>query len=140
LVDQRCGVECLPRFLVSELLGRQLPKLVVDQRQELIGGLRIALLNGGQDSGDFAHRSSGPAEAPMYPECNHCIMQMLASGFWVSQRRKRNELNFRVGRRLRVGTSLPGEIGERSDVSQAGFYFGRSKALASTSGLTLTSL
>ena len=36
-------------------LGRQPAQLVVDQRQELLGGVRIALLDGGQDAGDFVH-------------------------------------------------------------------------------------
>jgi hypothetical protein len=40
---------------VLQLLGRQLAQLVVDQRQQLVGGLRVALLDGVQDLGDSAH-------------------------------------------------------------------------------------
>src|SRR5262249_56471555 len=44
------------RLLLGQLLGRQLAQLVVDQRQQLLGGVRLALFDGGQDAGDFAHR------------------------------------------------------------------------------------
>jgi hypothetical protein len=42
------------RFLVH-LLSRELAQLVVDQRQELLGCRRIALLDGGQDVLDVIH-------------------------------------------------------------------------------------
>jgi hypothetical protein len=35
--------------------SRHLPKLVVDERQELLGGRGIALLDGGEDLRDVAH-------------------------------------------------------------------------------------
>src|SRR5262249_31887000 len=54
-MDQGRGIERLPRLLVRELLGRQFAQLLVDQRQELLGGGRIALLDGGQDARDVAH-------------------------------------------------------------------------------------
>ena len=43
-----------PGLLLGHLLGRQLPQLVVDQRQKLLGGLGVALFDGGEDSGDVA--------------------------------------------------------------------------------------
>ena len=46
----------LPRLLLSQLLRRQLAQLLVDQRQELLGGVGIASLDGGQDAGNLAHR------------------------------------------------------------------------------------
>jgi hypothetical protein len=55
LVDQGGGLERLARLLLRHPLGRQLTQLVVDQRQELFGGRRVALLDGGQDARDFAH-------------------------------------------------------------------------------------
>jgi hypothetical protein len=48
------------RFL-DQLLGGQLAELVVDQRQELLGGVRVALLDGGQDLGNVTH---GGTNAP----------------------------------------------------------------------------
>jgi hypothetical protein len=36
-------------------LRRQLSQLVVDERQELLGGVRIALFDGRQDARDLAH-------------------------------------------------------------------------------------
>src|SRR5262249_23845455 len=38
-----------------QLLRRQFAQLVIDQRQELLRGVGITLLNGGQDARDFAH-------------------------------------------------------------------------------------
>src|SRR5262245_19283893 len=55
LVDQSGRLEGLAWFLLGQLLGRQLAQLIVDQRQELLGGVGVALLDGGQDLGDFAH-------------------------------------------------------------------------------------
>jgi hypothetical protein len=40
------------------MLGRQLTQFLGDQRQELCGSGRVALLDGGQDLGDFTHRRS----------------------------------------------------------------------------------
>ena len=56
LMDQGRGVERLARLLLGQLLGRQLAQLVVDQGQELLGGLRVALLDGRQDAGYVVHR------------------------------------------------------------------------------------
>src|SRR5262249_14521291 len=55
LVDQGGGVEGLSRLLVRQLLDGQLAQFVVDQRQELLGGLGVALVDGRQDVGDVAH-------------------------------------------------------------------------------------
>ena len=55
LVDQGRGLERLAGLLLGQLLGRQLAQLVVDQRQELLGGVRVALLDGRQDAGDVVH-------------------------------------------------------------------------------------
>src|SRR5215471_17483679 len=52
-MHQSSGVERLPRFLLGELSSCQLAQLLVDQRQELLGGLRIALVDCGEDAGDF---------------------------------------------------------------------------------------
>ena len=56
LMDQCCRLERLPGLLLSELLSGQPAQLVIDQRQELLGGTGLALPNGGQDAGDFSHR------------------------------------------------------------------------------------
>ena len=57
LVDQRRGLERLAGLLLGHLCGGQLAQLVVDQRQELLGGVRVALLDGGQDARHLAHRT-----------------------------------------------------------------------------------
>jgi hypothetical protein len=55
LMHQRRGLERLPRLLLGEPLPRQPAQLVVDQRQQLIGGLGVALFDGGKDARDLAH-------------------------------------------------------------------------------------
>ena len=57
LVDQGCGLERLPGLLLGHLLGRQPAQFLIDQRQELLGRVGIALLDGGEDSGDLVHRT-----------------------------------------------------------------------------------
>ena len=42
--------------ILGHLLGRQLPQFLVNQGQELLGGRGVALLDGGQDSGDVGHQ------------------------------------------------------------------------------------
>jgi hypothetical protein len=46
LVDQGGGLERLSGLLLCQVLGGELAQLVVDERQELLGGLGIALLDG----------------------------------------------------------------------------------------------
>ena len=55
LMHQRRRLQRLPRLLLGQLRGRQLPQLVIDQRQQLLGGLRIALLDLRQDAGHIGH-------------------------------------------------------------------------------------
>ena len=55
LVNQGRGLECLTRPLLGQLLRRQLAQLVIDQGQKLVGGVRVALFDGGQDACDVAH-------------------------------------------------------------------------------------
>src|SRR5258708_38600798 len=61
LVHERRGAERLPRLFLSQLRRRQLAQLVVDQRQELLGGARVALLDSGQNARDLTHRRHGTA-------------------------------------------------------------------------------
>jgi hypothetical protein len=56
LMHQGGGLERLPRLLLGQPLRRQLPQLVVDQRQELPGGVRVTLFDCGQDVGHLHHR------------------------------------------------------------------------------------
>ncbi len=46
LVHERRRLERLARFLLGHLGRRQFPQLVVDQRQKLLGGRGVALLDG----------------------------------------------------------------------------------------------
>ena len=54
-MDQGRGLERLPGLLLGQPLRGQLAQLVVDQRQELLGGLRVALLDGREDAGHVVH-------------------------------------------------------------------------------------
>jgi len=55
-VDQGGRLQRLAGCFLGKLLGRQAAQLVVDQRQQLAGGVRIALLDGVQDLSNFVHR------------------------------------------------------------------------------------
>ena len=55
LVDQGRGLERLAGLLAGQLPRGQLAQLVVDQRQELSGGLRVALLDRREDVSDVVH-------------------------------------------------------------------------------------
>ena len=55
LVDQGGRLQRLAGRLLGQLPRRQPPQFVVDQRQELLGRLRVALLDGGQDARDVVH-------------------------------------------------------------------------------------
>ena len=78
LVDQGRGLERLAGLLLGQLLGGQLAQLVVDQRQELLGRLGVALLDGREDdvtsfivtsrSRDFKGQGSPHPLAPKFAE------------------------------------------------------------------------
>ena len=63
LVDQGGGLQRLPGILLGQLLSRQFAQLLVDQRQELPRGVRIALLDGGQDACHIGHRRHRKGES-----------------------------------------------------------------------------
>jgi hypothetical protein len=45
-MHQRRGLQGLAGLLVGKFLGRQLAQLIVNQRQQLLRGVRVALLDG----------------------------------------------------------------------------------------------
>src|SRR5262249_8051547 len=55
LVDQRRCLERLARFFVSQLLRGELAQLVVHQGEQFLGGVRVAVFDGGEDASDFGH-------------------------------------------------------------------------------------
>src|SRR6266567_3934264 len=55
LMHQRCGLQRLARRLVSHLVRRQLAQLVIDQRQQFLGGLGIAGLGSLEYASRVAH-------------------------------------------------------------------------------------
>ena len=56
LVHQGRGLERLPRRLVRQLPGRQATELVVDQGEQLLGRLTVALLDRRENPRRLAHR------------------------------------------------------------------------------------
>jgi hypothetical protein len=54
-VDERRRLKRVAGLFVGQFLGSEKAKFIVDKRQELLGGGRIALLDGRQDAGDVAH-------------------------------------------------------------------------------------
>ena len=66
LMHERGGLQCLIGRFIRHARSRQLAQFAIDQRQQFIGGLGIALLDGLENAGDVAQsatitRSSGRA-------------------------------------------------------------------------------
>jgi len=55
LVHERGGLQGLSRRFVRHLVRRQSAQLLIDERQQFVGGRRIALFDSEQDAGDVAH-------------------------------------------------------------------------------------
>ena len=55
LVNQRGGLERLTGRFVGHLVRRQFAQLLVHQREQFVGGVGIAFLDGSQDMSDVAH-------------------------------------------------------------------------------------
>src|SRR5262249_61977222 len=60
-VDEGGGLERLAGLLLGQLLGREPPQLVIDQRQELARRVGVAFVDGRQDTRDVAHGIARPA-------------------------------------------------------------------------------
>ena len=56
-VDEGGCLQGLAGLFLGQALGGQLAQLVVHEGQELLRGVGIALLDGGQDAGHFVHRA-----------------------------------------------------------------------------------
>jgi hypothetical protein len=54
-VNKCGGIERLAGLFLGHLVGREPAQLVIDQRQELLGGVRVALVDGGKDPSDIGH-------------------------------------------------------------------------------------
>lgn len=54
-MDQSGRLKGLAGCFLGHPLGGQLAQLFVNERQELLRGVRIALFDGRQNAGDFAH-------------------------------------------------------------------------------------
>src|SRR5262249_39639213 len=67
LVDQRRGLERLAGLLLRQLPGGQLAQLVVDQRQELLGRLAVALPDRREEAGEVVPGRGPPTNAPGQP-------------------------------------------------------------------------
>jgi hypothetical protein len=80
-VDERGGVESLPRLLVGHVDRGEAAQLVVNERKEVRRGVPIALVDGGEDVGDVGHaqecngqrgrRHEQPAPIPVTPPPGH---------------------------------------------------------------------
>jgi hypothetical protein len=63
-VHQRRGLERLAGCFTGKLLRGQTAQFGVDQREQLLCGPRIALLDGREDSGNVIHRRAVPRAVP----------------------------------------------------------------------------
>jgi hypothetical protein len=61
-LGQRREVKLSAWLFVGEFLPGQFAQLIVDQRQELLGGVQVTLLDGGQDVRDIGHQQTQKGE------------------------------------------------------------------------------
>jgi hypothetical protein len=54
-MHQRRGLQGLPRRFAGHFVRGQPAQFLVNQREQFVRGLRVALLNGVKDAGDIAH-------------------------------------------------------------------------------------
>src|SRR5262249_2122084 len=54
-VNERRRVERVSRLLLGHSGRREPPQLLIDERQQLLGGARVALLQGSEDAGNLIH-------------------------------------------------------------------------------------
>jgi hypothetical protein len=57
-MDQGRGLKSLPRLFMRKSLSSQSPQLIIDQRQQLLAGTGVALLDGRQDESDSSSKFS----------------------------------------------------------------------------------
>ena len=67
-MNESGGLQGLARPFPGHLLRRQLAQFVINQRQELLGGVRVALLDGGKDASNVGHRHQAPEGFTSRPE------------------------------------------------------------------------
>src|SRR2546425_6926158 len=68
LVDESCGLEGLSGFLIGHPHDGQFAQLFINEREQLIGRLRVTMLNGFEDLRDVAH-SANPKDQRQNVEC-----------------------------------------------------------------------
>ena len=72
LVDEGGRLEGVPGLLVGQAGGGELPQLVVDEREQVGRGRRVALLDGVQELGDVGHAAQHtPSDGEPRPESEH---------------------------------------------------------------------
>jgi len=54
-MHQRCGLKRLTGRFIRHPVRRQFAQLLIHQREQFVGGVRIAVLDGGEDLSDVAH-------------------------------------------------------------------------------------
>src|SRR5262249_19304176 len=57
-VNEGCWLERLPTLLANHLAGGEAAQLVIDQRTQLVGGLRVTQFNGLKHAGQRGHAQS----------------------------------------------------------------------------------
>ena len=84
-MDQGRGLERLPRLLAGQFLCGQLAEFVVDQRQELAGGVRVALFDRREDARDVGHLWRPPGSAITRSWRKHAVRRHSPGGQVLEQ-------------------------------------------------------
>src|SRR6266581_3771769 len=74
LMDERRGLQGLPRRLLGHLVRREFAQLIINQRQQFIGSLRVAFLSSLQNARNLAHalQSRAPATGDNQNAFTYC--------------------------------------------------------------------
>src|SRR5262245_30734846 len=66
-MDERGSFQRLAWFFGGQFCGGEPAELVIDERKELLGGLRVAAVDGGENARDFAHAAQHKRRARQSP-------------------------------------------------------------------------
>ena len=78
------GLQRVVWHFLSQFLRRQCPQLVVDQRQELLGSVLVALFNGREeDAGNIGHRTNANKPRPPSRPQRETLKKRCSRLFWA---------------------------------------------------------
>src|SRR5258708_7358828 len=87
-MHQGCGLQRVSRSFIRHPRGSQLSQLLIDQRQQFLGGFEVAMLNSLDYPRDIAHARRIATKQVKLPACNACLnkpglsLETFAAALW----------------------------------------------------------